>query len=112
MIRAMLLMLAAVTPGWSQGTSARILGAITDSSGAVVPKAGVVAMHVPLPSPVLPIGAYSLKASLPGFKTLTRDGIVVEVEQTAEINLVLDVGEVSQSVVVTAAAPVMSTESS
>lgn len=111
---------------WGQGTTARILGQVTDPSGSVTPKVVITATRVSTAVnytavsdgagrytlPLLPVGAYRLKAELAGFKTLTREGIILEVDQTAEINLKLEVGEVSQNITVTAAAPAISAETS
>jgi hypothetical protein len=109
---------------WGQGTTASIVGEVTDASGAVLAKANVTAIHsatgatYPAESdsagrytiPRLPVGEYRIKAELAGFKTLVRQGIVLQIDQTAEVNLKLEVGEVSPSVSITAATPAISTE--
>ena len=121
---ALLLLLIAASLVWGQGTTAIIVGEVTDASGAVLAKANVTATHVatganyPAVSdsagrytvPRLPVGEYRLKAEIAGFKTLVRQGIILQIDQTAEVNLRLEVGEVSQSVSITAATPAISTE--
>jgi hypothetical protein len=48
----------------------------------------------------LPIGRYSLTASLEGFRTTTRTGIVLTTGQAMELNLQLEIGAVAESVTV------------
>jgi outer membrane receptor protein involved in Fe transport len=61
--------------------------------------------------PLLPPGTYQLKASLTGFSTAVRDGIQVLVNETARIDLTLQVGGLADSVVVDAAASLVETRS-
>jgi hypothetical protein len=60
----------------------------------------------------LPIGPYILEASAPGFKTYTQKGIVLQVNTNPALNIVLEVGSVSQSVEVQATAEMAETQSS
>src|SRR5688572_29741036 len=55
----------------------------------------------------LPAGTYRLDIVKQGFATLHRDGIVVRVGDQISLDLELRVGDVSQSVEVTAAAPLL-----
>jgi outer membrane receptor protein involved in Fe transport len=57
--------------------------------------------HVPL----LPPGEYDIKATLPGFQTVERRGVVLTVGQDARVNLTLAVGTIQESVVVAGDAP-------
>src|SRR5205807_8316396 len=59
----------------------------------------------------LPIGPYRLEASLPGFRTYARSGIVLQVDSSPVINLVLEVGQVTEQVEVQANATLVDTRS-
>ncbi len=97
-----------------------LTGTITDASGAVIPNADVVASDIGSalvrPSKTdheghfamddLPAGTYKVEAAAPGF---TKQSVVVEIapSQSASLNLTLQVGASSQTVEVTAAAPLI-----
>lgn len=55
----------------------------------------------------LPAGSYRISAGSAGFKTLQRGGIVLRVGDRISLDLTLEVGEASQSLEVTAAAPLL-----
>jgi len=55
----------------------------------------------------LPAGTYDVKAELPGFKTDVRQGIVLQVNQRLVLSFTLQVGEVSERLLVTEAAPLV-----
>jgi Carboxypeptidase regulatory-like domain/TonB dependent receptor len=57
-------------------------------------------------------GQYRLDVEKQGFKHLTRQPIVVEVQQTSHIEATMQVGEVSQTVEVTAQTPLLQAETS
>jgi hypothetical protein len=69
---------------------------LTDETGAFV-----------LPS--LVTGPYRLEASLPGFRTFVQSGIVLGVNQNPTINVVLEVGQVTEQVEVQANATMVET---
>ena len=54
-------------------------------------------------APFLPIGTYSVKAEASGFKTNSRVDIVLNVNDVRRINLIMEVGAVTETVEVTAA---------
>lgn len=99
----------------SQVTTAEITGRITDQSDAVVPgvevtitntDTGVVSSSVSndlgyYSILLLPPGNYKLEGRLPGFRTVSRTGISLHVNQSARLDLVLQVGEVTDTVTVT-----------
>ena len=60
--------------------------------------------------PNLPVGPYQLKVVLQGFNTYVRDGIVLRTDETPRIDVQLEVGSVSESINVTAATPLLETE--
>ncbi|MDQ1473324.1 MAG: hypothetical protein QOJ99_4804 [Bryobacterales bacterium] len=53
----------------------------------------------------LPPGTYKLSAASPGFKTLIRSGLVLQVQQQANVDLVMTPGELTTSVTVSGEAP-------
>ncbi|MGH9328094.1 MAG: carboxypeptidase regulatory-like domain-containing protein [Terriglobia bacterium] len=111
---------------WAQVTSGTILGAVRDTSGAVVPGAKVTVTNVEkgtslvyqtdqtglYRAPFLIPGIYSVRVEKPGFRAAVRNGITLQVDQQATINFMLSVGAVSQQVSVTAAAPLVESQSS
>ena len=109
---------------WAQAT-AQISGAAQDQSGAVLPgvevtatqtETGVSRMTVTNETgsyalPNLPLGPSRLEASLPGFRTFVQTGIVLQVGANPTINIVLEVGQVSEQVEVQANASLVETRS-
>src|SRR6059036_3775126 len=103
------------TSVWAQAT-AQISGTVKDQSGAVLPGVEVTATQTDTGikrstitnetgSYVLPnlmLGPYRLEAALPGFRTHVQTGVVLEVNSSAVINPVLEVGQVTDSVEVQA----------
>src|SRR5262249_10988826 len=61
--------------------------------------------------PQLPAGDYEVTINVPGFKRYVRRGITVPVAQTVRVDVQLEVGANSESVTVTADAPLLKTES-
>ena len=110
----------------AQVTSATIVGTVTDSSGAALPGATVTARNVDtgftrtVPSnedgayrlEFLPIGSYTVEVTLSGFKTSTRSGIVLNVNDTARVDASLSIGGVAETVNVEAEAPAVNTSTS
>ncbi len=102
-----------------------IAGTVRDSTGAVVPEVniGVKNVNTGVESkttsggageyvvPNLIPGEYSLTASKQGFSTLDRSGIVLHVYDRLVVDLTLQVGAVTQTVEVTAAAPLLKSQS-
>ncbi len=100
-----------------------ISGVVSDASGAVVPGASVEATNRGTGQvrgatsgsdgfytlPLLPPGLYDVKASLQGFTTLVRQGIRVNVAETARVNLGLTMGSLTEDVTVVGDAPLVET---
>ncbi len=116
------LVLVGAAPLWAQATGA-ISGVITDGQAAALPGVTVEAMNVDTGAsrnalsgsdglytiPLLPPGPYRVQASLTGFRTLVREGIVVQVNQAARVNLMLDLGSLQETVTVKGEAPLIET---
>jgi len=119
---AVLILLA--IPAIAQMPTATILGVAKDASGGVLPNVTVTITNIDtgavrtvktsddgeFRAPELPVGRYEVKAEHPGFKTVTRKGITLEVTQQAVINLDFEVGTADQLVVVTEEAPMINTQ--
>ena len=58
----------------------------------------------------LPIGTYSVKFDLPGFKTIIRQDIIVQAGITVTLNQALEVATVAETVTVTGESPVVDLE--
>lgn len=120
----MLIIAAAPVAVVSQITTATIIGTISDPSGAQVPNATVTARNVDtgLKRTVtsgedgsyrlefLPVGNYVVEVTpAGGFKRAYRDSIVLRVNDTARVDIALEVGTVDEQVTVTTAPPEVNT---
>ena len=106
---------------FGQGITGSIAGTVTDSSGAGVPGATVTvrdvdtnASRIVTTSDIgsytvtqLPPGTYSVKVDKTGFKTFEQDGIILVINQIAQINAELGVGSAQETVVVSGTPPVI-----
>ena len=111
-------------PALSQNSLGTIVGTVTDGSGAAVAAATITltnnATGEHRASTTDGAGDYQFVSLTPdnykldiegaGFKHYTRDPITVQVDQTFRMNVIMEVGAVSQQVVVTSQAPIMQTE--
>src|SRR5713226_465053 len=109
----------------AQQVTASITGRITDPSGAAVANAKVTATSVergtqyPITTNAdgyynlsnLPVGTYNLRVENAGFQAATQSNITLQMNQVAKVDVQLQVGNVETTVEVTAAAPVLQTES-
>src|SRR5947209_13771018 len=105
----------------AQRNTATVFGTVTDSSGAVVAGVNVkitnsdtgqesVTVSDTLGNfilPDLPPGRYALAAAMPGFKQFLRNNLRLDVDQRPQINVVLQVGDVSDTVTVNEEAPMV-----
>ena len=58
----------------------------------------------------IPPGTYDLKAELAGFRTIDRQGLVVQVGSASRIAFTMDVGEVAETMTVVGQSPLIQTE--
>lgn len=98
----------------AQGPVGTLTGTVTDPGGAVVPGAAIVAKNTATgvetnttttntgtyTLPYLPSGTYNVRISAPGFRTATAENVVLRVAQTQTADIRLEVGAVSEQVVV------------
>jgi len=117
------LCLAAI--GYAQTDTARVVGTITDTTGAVLPNANVTITEVTTGRVVtttsngtgeyaanaLPIGKYKIEVAAQGFKTASAD-FQLQVSQVLEISLKLETGVTSTTVDVTGEVPLVDTATS
>src|SRR5262245_29952215 len=110
-----LLVVATCANTWAQAT-AQITGTVKDQSGAVLPGVEITATQTntgAMRNTVtnetgsyvltnLPLGPYRLEAVLPGFRTYSQTGIVLQVNSSPVVNPVLEVGQVTEQVEVQA----------
>ncbi|HUQ90729.1 MAG TPA: carboxypeptidase regulatory-like domain-containing protein, partial [Bryobacteraceae bacterium] len=110
----------------AQQSTARLLGTVTDQSGAVI--AGATVRAANLATAIdhtaktddsgeysissLPIGEYSVTFEAAGFKKASVRNLTLQVNQEARLDLQLTVGSASESVQVEAQAPLLVTDSS
>jgi hypothetical protein len=120
---AVLMALALAPAAGAQVTSAAIVGTITDSSGGALPGVTVTARNVDtgfnrtVPTDevgayrldFLPIGKYSIEVVLSGFKTVSRSGIVLNVNDTVKLDVSLEVGGLTETITVEGETPVVNT---
>src|ERR1700727_1490573 len=110
---------------FAQTDRGTITGTITDPAGAVIANAPIEARNVntgavyPAASSgtgnytiaQLPVGSYELTVTVAGFKKYTRTGIGIEVAGIDRVDIALEVGATTDSVVVNAESPMLKTES-
>jgi hypothetical protein len=132
MTRATWLLLATFTmlvfsaSALAQSTAGRILGTVSDASGAAVPGATVIVTDVQrgtsrtlttdasgeFVAPELLPGTYKLHVEAKGFKTTERPNIVIEVATDVRADFALQTGQVTEMVVVQEEVPLLNTTSS
>ncbi|HEY2847217.1 MAG TPA: carboxypeptidase-like regulatory domain-containing protein, partial [Pyrinomonadaceae bacterium] len=108
----------------AQITTATIVGTISDPGGAQVPNASVTARNVDTGLTrtavtgddgtyrleFLPIGNYIVEVTpASGFKKAARNGVVLQVNDTARVDIALEVGSVSENVTITTDPPDVNT---
>lgn len=112
---------------WTVGTAfaqdprGTIIGRVTDASNLVIPGVEIrvtnIATSVSATAttndtgsfsiPFLLPGKYRVMAELPGFKKYLHDGVDVRVSETVELAIQMEVGEVTESIVVTGETPLL-----
>lgn len=110
----------------AQSVSGTFLGLVRDPSGAVIANATITIVNTETgfrrelqsmsngeyEAPYIPTGNYNITAKAPGFKTVERTAINLQVDQKARVDFTLTVGEVAETVTVTEAPPQVKADSS
>ncbi len=123
LILAIFLGVAMTMPAAAQSTAINgsIEGVVTDESGGVLPGVTVTIANLDTGdtrvvvtnesglyrAPLLPLGRYRVSAELQGFKKFEQTGINISAGQTAVISVKMGVGELSETISVTADAPLV-----
>ena len=106
-------------PAAAQTVTGTVQGTVSDTSGAVLPGVTVTLRNTQTgvertvvtnesglySAPFMPLGPYTVTATLSGFGTVTRDGVQVTLNQTRVVDFKLDPAAVTQEVTVTGDAP-------
>ena len=128
LIRLSLLFVFLMIPAaHAQTIRAAIYGTVVDPSGSGIPGATVRAIHVPTNTELtftadqqgsydfprlVKFGEYRLEAEATGFQKLIREGLNIGIDQRVRVDLELRVGDVNQSVQVSAETPLLETSNS
>lgn len=107
-----------------QAVYGSIIGTVTDSSGAAIPNAKITITDIGkdvnfvtssneagnYEQGHLIVGRYRLRVEAPGFQVSVQDNVTVTVDAAAHVDVMLQVGAVTQTVNVTAEVPLLKTE--
>jgi hypothetical protein len=105
--------------------TATIYGSVNDSSGASVPAAAITATHLDTGAirqsttdsagayvfVQLPVGRFSIRVTAPGFKEFTATDILIQVSENRRVDVNLQLGDVSEKILVEAQAAQVETRS-
>ena len=109
---------------WAQVADAgTVLGTVTDSTGAMVPGVSITLRNPEnnltyktatdqsgeFRFPTVPAGSYELTAERDGFRKVVHSAFAVHAAEPAHVNVVLQVGALSEQITVTEAPPVVNT---
>ena len=120
---ALVFMITGGILAFGQQTTGSIVGTVKDQQGAVVTTATVKATNVDTgysrSAPAngygeyridyLPVGAYTVEVTAPGFERFVQKNLALDVDQTLTVDMTMAVGAASQTVTVTEAPPVVNT---
>ena len=113
--------LALAVPAGAQELRGRLVGTVSDATGAVLPGVTVTASSPALIQdqvvvsggqgtyvfPALPTGAYTVGFALPGFGSVVRENIQMTLNTTLTVNTTLNVGTLEEVITITGQAPVV-----
>jgi len=122
---ALVALLCSANPAWGQDVTAAITGTVTDPSGAPIVGATVTAKETDRGTVWtgqtndagiysllrIPIGKYELKAEIKGFKTAVVPPFTLDLNQTARIDFKMAMGQLTETIEVTSAAPILQADS-
>src|SRR5216683_1454344 len=123
---AIISVLALSLSSWSQSTAGRVLGSVTDQSGAAVAGATVVVTDTQrgtsrkletdasgdYVAPDLIPGSYKIRVEAKGFKSAERPSVTIEVATDVRADFTLQPGNVSEVITVSGEIPLLNTTSS
>jgi hypothetical protein len=126
LVASVILVFVVSLPVVSQTNTGRVMGTVTDQTGAAINGATVIVTDVErgvtrslttdqagaYVAPNLLSGTYKVRAEAKGFKSVERINIVLEVAKDVVVDLQLQPGEVKETVIVTEEVPLLDTASS
>ena len=122
----LVLLLSGTMPAlMAQSSAGTISGTVTDTTGGVLPGVEVRITKVDTgqtrlaitgdegrySAPQLAVGIYEVRAELAGFQTSVQPGVQLQIGQEALVNLTLEIGSISEEVIVSGEAPLVNTTS-
>ncbi len=122
--RVAVVVLGLVAPVVAQVNKANLTGIVQDSSGAAVASVAIKLTNLGTGGvrsevtdaagfyrlTLIDFGRYRLEAEAPGFKKFVQDGLELTTGETTTVNIVLEVGQVTESITVTGESPLLRTE--
>src|SRR5712692_5218913 len=121
LITALAVVLATVSGAAAQEFRGAVTGRVNDRSGGVLPGVTVTATNVAtnvasatttnneglFTIPYLTPGSYTVVAELSGFKKSVREGLEVRIGDRLVVDMILEVGQLEETVLVTAQSPLL-----
>jgi hypothetical protein len=118
------MVMASPSASWAQAVTGTLLGTVNDAQGAGVPGATVTVTetgtNISRTAQTnssgnyifsnLRDGRYRVVVEMPGFRKSQRDGVVVDVNTTVRVDLVLQVGQLTEEATVVAETPALQTD--
>jgi hypothetical protein len=122
----LLTILAICVGSFAQSTRGSLAGNVTDTSGAVISGAKIVAVGIDTGItnqtvttssgvyhfPELAIGRYNVTVTAPGFNAAAEKDVLITINSTTALNVTLKPGAVTESVTIDASAPTIESETS
>ena len=110
--------------GLAQVNTASLTGQVTDANGGAITNASVTVKNKSTAAErttttdssgyytfaSLPVGTYSITVEVQGFKRAVHENVNLEIGQKARLDTLLEVGAVSESVIVATTAPLLTTQ--
>lgn len=121
---ALLACLLLATPAMAQRDMGTLLGSVTDPSGASIPGASITITEEATGvtdmvesdalgnyiRPLIKPGVYTIACESAGFKRSVQTGVILQSAGRVQANFILEIGEVTETIEVSAAPPALQTE--
>jgi hypothetical protein len=121
---ALTVLISSVATGFAQLQTGTIAGTVQDGTGAVIPGVDVSLSSVGVIRGTqqaitnergnyrfnnLVPGTYAVRVEMPGFRSVSREDLVINADMTLRVNVTLEVGQISDTVTVQGEAPLLDT---